>query len=173
MKKNKSNLLIPAVIIIILIIVSGVVLMKGNILNIFKSSGNSLTRIDNFPVIVKSNKKIEKQRDIVNTQEEFNNLMNNILDDSSKVKTPNVDFSKNRLLVVSTATNETTGFGIKIKSILKTGQVGKLDAIIEFQKPGDNCQITNEPNVAIDVVQLTKDSGEITFDKEEKTVACK
>ena len=85
------------------------------------------------------------------------------------------------LEVINSENEEDWKFGVdiaqglrpEIKSILKTGQAGKLDAVIEYQKPGDNCQLTNDQNVAIDIVQLTKDSGEITFDKEEKTVACK
>lgn len=172
MKKNKSKLLIPAIIIVVLIVFLGVVLLKGDVLSIFKPSKNSLTRIDDFPMNVKSTKVVAKQRVIVNSQEELENLMKNILDDTTKVKLPNIDFSKNKLLVVSTATNETSGYGVKIKSIIKANEK-KLDAIIEYSKPGDNCQLESGANVTIDMVKLEKDLGEITFDKEEKTVACK
>jgi hypothetical protein len=173
MKKNKSNLLIPAVVIVVLILILGFVLMKENILDFFKPYPYAMTRIEGFPTVVVSAKKIEKQRAIINSQEEYDNLMNNILDDVTKVKTPSVDFSKNRLLVVTTSTNETKGHAIKVKSILKNTEENRLDAVILLSKPGETCQNPEESNIAIDMVILEKNNGDVSFDKEEKTVECK
>jgi hypothetical protein len=173
MKKNKSNLLIPAVIIIVLVVVLGVVLMKENILDFFKPYPYAMTRIEGFPTTIASSKKIEKQRAIINSKEEFDNLVKNIVDDANKIKMPNVDFAKNRLLVVTTNTNDTKGFSIKVKSILKNTEQNKLDAVIQISKPGETCQNPEESNIAIDMVILEKNNGDVTFDKEEKTVECK
>ena len=173
MKKNKSNLLIPAVVIVVLILILGFVLMKENILDFFKPYPYAMTRIDGFPTVVASAKKIEKQRAIINSQEEYDNLMKNILDDVTKVKMPNVDFSNSRLLVVTTSTNDTKGYSIKVKSILKNTEETKLDAVIQLSKPGETCQNPEESNIAIDMVILEKNNGDVTFDKEEKTVECK
>ena len=173
MKKNKSNLLIPAVIIVVLVVVLGVVLMKENILDFFKPYPYAMTRIEGFPAVIASTKKIEKQRAIINSKEEFDNLVKNIVDDVNKIKMPNVDFAKNRLLVVTTSTNDTKGFSIKVKSILKNTEQNKLDAVIQLSKPGETCQNPEESNIAIDMVILEKNNGDVSFDKEEKTVECK
>jgi len=172
MKKNKSNLLIPAVIIVVLIIVLGFVLMKENILDFFKPYPYAMTRIDGYPTVIANTKKIEKQRVVVNSKEEFDSLMAKILDDTSKVKMPETDFSKNRLLVVTTGTNDTKGYTIKIKSIYKNEEQKKLDAVILLSKPGESCQNPEEANIAIDIVKLEKNNGDVTFDKEERTVEC-
>ena len=121
---------------------------------------------------IANTKKIEKQRVIVNSKEEFDSLMAKILDDASKVKMPETDFSKNRLLVVTTGTNDTKGYTIKIKSIYKNEQQKKLDAVILLSKPGESCQNPEEANIAIDIVKLEKNNGDVTFDKEERTVEC-
>ena len=147
--------------------------MKENILDFFKPYPYAMTRIEGFPTVVVSAKKIEKQRAIINSQEEYDNLMNNILDDVTKVKMPSVDFSKNRLLVVTTSTNETKGHAIKVKSILKNTEENRLDAVILLSKPGETCQNPEESNIAIDMVILEKNNGDVSFDKEEKTVECK
>ena len=172
MKKNKSNLLIPAVVIVVLIFVLGFVLMKENILDFFKPYPYAMTRIDGYPMIVDNTKKVDKQRAVVNSKEEFDNLMSKILDDTSKVKMPETDFSKNRLLVVTSGTNDTKGYGIKVKSIYRNEEQNKLDAVILLTKPGETCQNAEEANIAIDIVKLDKNNGEVTFDKEERTVEC-
>jgi hypothetical protein len=93
--------------------------MKENILDFFKPYPYAMTRIDGYPMIVDNTKKVDKQRAVVNSKEEFDNLMSKILDDTSKVKMPETDFSKNRLLVVTSGTNDTKGYGIKVKSIYR------------------------------------------------------
>ena len=75
-KKNKKNLLIPLVVIIVLISVLGVILWKENILDLFKPYPYALTRIDNFPAVVEtSNKVTDKKRLVVSSQEEFEKLL--------------------------------------------------------------------------------------------------
>lgn len=172
-KKNKKNLLIPLVIIVGLIAVLGVILWKENILDLFKPYPYALTRIDNFPAVVETTNKVtDKKRLVVSSQEEFDKVINELLSDKSKVKIPSVDFTKNRVIIASTETNETTGYSVKISSVIKDEQNKKLNSIITFTKPGETCINEEKTNVAIDLVTIEKNDFEVTFDRETKTKEC-
>lgn len=172
MKKNKSNLLIPVIVIVVLIGVLGAVLMKENILDLFDSSKNALTRIEAYPKVIKSNKNIERERAVITSKEEFDALAAKILDNPSELAFPEVNFEKENLLVVTTQKNETTGYTIKVKSAKKNEAENKLEILIQLNKPGESCVNSEEPNIAVDIVKISKDSGQVSFDKEEKTVEC-
>jgi hypothetical protein len=172
-KKNKKNLLIPLVVIIVLISVLGVILWKENILDLFKPYPYALTRIDNFPAVVEtSNKVTDKKRLVVSSQEEFDKVISELLSDKSKLNLPSVDFSKNRVVIAATETNETTGYSVKISSVIKDEQNKKLNTIVTFTKPGETCINEEKPNVAIDIVTIEKNDFEVTFDRETKTKEC-
>lgn len=172
MKKNKSNLLIPVAVIVVLIAVLGAVLMKENILDLFDTSKNALTRIEAYPKIIKSTKNIERQRSVITSKEEFDALASKILDNPSELVLPDVDFSRENLLVVTTQKNDTTGYTIKVKSAKKNDAENKLEILIQLNKPGESCVNSEESNIAVDMVKIAKDSGQVSFDKEERTVEC-
>lgn len=172
MKKGKSNLLIPVVVIIVLIAVLGIVLMKENLLDIFDTSKNALTRIETYPKIIKSSKNVERQREVISSKTEFDALASKILDNPNDLAFPQVNFDNEKLLVVTTQKNETTGYTIKIKSVKKNEAEKKLEVLIQLNKPGESCVNSEEPNIAVDIVKISKDSGDISFDKEERTIEC-
>ena len=114
-KKNKKNLLLPLVVIIVLISVVSFLLWKENILDLIKPYPYAMTRIENYPAVIETTKKIDsRKKAIVNSKEEFDALMNEILSDTSKVNLPSVDFNKERLLISTTQSNDSFGFGIKV-----------------------------------------------------------
>jgi len=172
-KKNKKNLLIPLVIIVALIAVLGLILWKENILDLFKPYPYALARIENFPAVVETTNKVsDKKRLVVSSQEEFDKVIDELISDKSKVKLPSVDFSQNRVVIASTETNETTGYSVKISSVIKDEQNKKLNTIVTFTKPGETCINEEKTNVALDIVTIEKNDFEVTFDRETKTKEC-
>lgn len=172
-KKAKKNLLLPLVIIVALISVVGFLLWKENILDLFKPYPYAMERLEEFPVVVESTKKVEnKMRKVINSQEEYNSFMNEILDDTSKVKMPSVNFNSQRLVIATTETNDTLGYGVKVKSIVKDDATKKLNAIITYTKPGETCVNEEKQNVAIEMVTIEKNDYEVSFEREMKTKEC-
>jgi len=171
MKKNKSKLLIPLIIVIVLIIILGFVLLKDNIFDLFKPQ-NALTRIDGYPREIDSTKKIEKQRRTIKSEAEFKALMKEIFDDENKIAMPENDFSKSDLFVVTTDLNDTKGFRLKIRSLIKEDETN-YKAILERQKPGKTCVNEAITNVAIDIVKIDKNLPEIETDRVDKIITCK
>ena len=173
-KKNKKNLLLPLVVIVVLISVVAFLLWKENILDLFKPYPYAMTRIDNYPAVVETTKKIDsRKKAVVSSKEEFDALMNEILSDTSKVNLPSVDFNKERLLISTTQSNDSFGYGIKVKSIVKDEENKKLNAIITYTKPGETCINEEKANIAIDMVKIEKNGFEVSFESEMKTKECK
>lgn len=171
MKKNKSKLLIPLIIVVVLIVILGFVLLRDNIFDLFKPQ-NALTRIEGFPREVDSNKKVEKLRRIVKSEEDFKSLMKEIFDDENKIAIPENDFTKSDLFVVTTDLNDTKGFRLKIRSLIKEDE-NNYKAILERQKPGKTCVNEAVPNIALDIVKIDKNLPDIETDRVDKIITCK
>jgi len=169
-KKNKKNLLIPLIVIVVLISILGVILWKENILDVFKPYPYALTRVDDFPKVVETSNKVnDKKRLIVSSQEEFDKVINELVSDKSKIKIPSIDFNKNRLIIASTETNETLGYSVKISSVIKDDQNKRLNTVVTFTKPGETCINEEKVNIAIDMVTIEKNDYEVDFDRETRT----
>lgn len=172
-KKNKKNLLIPLIVIVVLISILGVILWKENILDVFKPYPYALTRVDDFPKVVETSNKVnDKKRLIVSSQEEFDKVINELVSDKSKIKIPSIDFNKNRLIIASTETNETLGYSVKISSVIKDDQNKRLNTVVTFTKPGETCINEEKVNIAIDMVTIEKNDYEVDFDRETRTKEC-
>ncbi len=172
-KKSKQNLLIPLIIIVVLISGLGVILWKENIMDLFKPYPYALTRIDNFPTVIETTNKVaDKKRVVVSSQDEFEKVINELVSDRSKISLPTVDFNNNRLIIAATETNETTGYSVKISSVVKDEQNKKLNTIVTFTKPGESCINDDKTNIAIDLVTIEKNDFEVSFDRQTKTKEC-
>ena len=146
---------------------------KENILDLFKPYPYALTRIDNFPTVVETaNKVTDKKRLVISSQDEFDKVATELFSDKSKINLPKIDFTKNRVVLAATETNETTGYSVKISSVIKDEKNKKLNTIITFTKPGETCINEEKSNIAIDLVTIEKNDFEVTFDRESKTKEC-
>lgn len=172
--KNKKNLLVPLIVIIVLISVLGAILWKENILDIFKPYPYAFTRIENFPTVVETANKVpEKKRVVITSKEQYDALANELFSDKSKINLPEIDFSTQNAIIASTETNETTGYSVKISKTEKDDANKKLNVIVTFTKPGETCINEEKTNVALDIVTIEKNDYEISFDRESKTKECR
>lgn len=171
MKKNKSNLLIPLIVIVVLIVVLGSILLRDNIVSLFKPR-NAFTKVEGYPREVDSTKPIERTRTIVRSEQEFKDLIKKLFDDENKVPMPENDFSRNDLYVVTTDLNDTKGFRLKVRS-MNIDDKNEFQAILERQKPGKTCINDAVSNVAMDIVKISKDIPEIDAERVDKIIDCK
>lgn len=173
MRKGKTNLLIPVFVIVGLIFILGFVLLRENILDFLKPYPYAMKRTEAYPKIVKSTKIIEKTRAVVNSKEEYDAKIAELFDNPAEVPMPTVDFETSKLLIVTSETNDTEGYRVKVESVIKNEQEQKLETLIRHTKPGETCVNTEEKNVAVDMVILEKNSWDLKFDKVERTEECK
>jgi len=170
MKKGKTNLLIPVFVILGLIVVLGYVLLREDILDVFKTY--TLKRIDGYPKVVNSNKLTEKQRVLITSKEEYDAKIAEIFENTSELPLPEIDFEKNNLLIVTTETNDTLGYRIKVDKVVKNEQDQELDIFIVHSKPGETCVNEEKKNVAIDMVSIEKLAWKVKFNKVDTVKEC-
>jgi hypothetical protein len=172
MKKNKSKLLIPLIGVVVLILVLGGVLLRDNILKLFKPK-DSFTKTEGFPREIDTDMPVAKTRRIIKSEAEYKALVKELFGDENKMPMPENDFEKNDLFVVTTELNSTKGFKFKVKSIIKDETKNEYQAVVERQKPGKNCMNATVTNVVVDVVKVDKNITDIEFDRVDKIVDCK
>jgi len=173
MKKGKTNLLIPVFIIVALIFILGFVLLRENVLDFLKPYPYAMKRVEGYPKNIKSSKVIEKTRNVVSSKEDYDKLVAELFDNPADIPMPAVDFSSHKILIVTSETNDTTGYKVKIESVIKNDEAQNLETIIRHTKPGETCVNTEEKNVSIDMVLLDRESYDLKFDKVERTEECK
>jgi hypothetical protein len=173
MKKNKVNLLIPFFVLVGLIIVLGIILWNEDLVKIFKSDSNVLERIEGYPKVIDNNLDRDRSNNIITSEQEFKDFVSKNFENSSQISIPDVNFSNQKLIIVISSTNETTGYGLKIRSVKKDTDDNRYQILSILSKPGETCMsLENKKNTAIDMVLIPNNSFDIEFNREIRVVEC-
>lgn len=165
--------LIPLVIIILLILGTGYFLLEGEIkLPKFKR-GPQIRRLDPFPTVVYTEKPIEKQRRVIKSEKELNEFLNYIDETGLLTLKEKVNFEKEFVIGVSTDTNDQTDNSLRVKKVYEDQPKSQLIVSVKEEVPGENCEVTNDKNVAVDLVAISKTEYNITFDRVKSIKECK
>jgi hypothetical protein len=164
--------LIPLAIIILLILGVGALLLKDEIKLPNFNKEPIITRLAGFPTSVITTKQLERQREIVTTNEKLIEFLNSI-DESGLLKVQeNINFDKDMVIAVTSGTNDIKGVRVKIRRVYEEKAKKRLLVSVEETVPGDTCTPEPEMNIAIDIITLSKTDWDITFDKVTKTLEC-
>lgn len=174
-ERQKATLkvsLIPLAIIILLILGVGTLLLKDEIKLPNFNKEPTITRLADFPATVITTKQVEKQREVITTNDKLNEFLNSI-DESGLLKVQeNINFDKDIVIAATSGTNDIKGIRVKIRKVYEEKAKKRLLVSVEETVPGDSC--TPEPgiNIAVDIITLSKTDWDITFDKVTKTLEC-
>lgn len=175
-EKQKAVLnvsLIPLAIIILLILGVGSLLLKDEIKLPNFNKEPTITRLTDFPTTVATTKQLEKQREVITTNEQLNGFLNSI-DESGLLKVQeNINFDNNVVIAATSDTNEFKGVKVKIKKVYEEKAKKRLLVLVEETVPGDTCTPQPGMNIAVDIITLSKTDWDIRFDKVTKTLECK
>lgn len=165
---------LPLIIIIGLILGTGYLLLKDNIdLSFLETSDNlEMERLEEFPKTVGVNEDIEKQREVIKSEEELVEFLSYVSKSSELSLNRKVDFNKEMLIGVSTETFNTGGYSIKIDDINKDTEANSLHVTSLITKPGDNCLVTQQLTSAVDIVVVDKTDMDVEFDTLRTTDFC-
>ena len=172
MKKHKSKLLFPVIIIVLVIVVLGSVLLKDTILNIFKPA-DAYTKLEGFPKEIEVSKPMEKVREVIKSEQEFKALMKKLFDDENKVAVPSVDFEKNDLYVATTELNPTRGVRLRVRDMTYFKDENKYKVILENLIPGKYCVNEAVTNISLEVVKIDKNLPKVDSHRIDKYIDCK
>lgn len=81
--------------------------------------------------------------------------------DKHPVPPPNVDFSREMLIVVAMGQRTSGGFHIMVDSIYERDN--KLEVVVKNSLPGKNCLVTTAFTEPVDIVRLQKSDLSIVF----------
>lgn len=164
--------LIPLFILISLIIGAGFFLLQGEIELPKFDRGPKVRRIEGFPTVIYTDKEIEKQREVISNKEDLNEFLNFIDETGLLTLRENINFNKENLLAVATETNDETGVRLKIDKIYEDKEDQILIVTLEERVQGENCDLENDPNVAVDIAAISKTDWKIKFERVKKTIIC-
>jgi len=173
MKKIKQNLLIPFFIIIGLIVVLGVILWNEDFMEMFKPDRNVLTRVKDFPKVLDNKIDNERDRVVITSEQDFKNFISKNFENPAEIPLPDVDFNNQKIVVAITENNQTTGFGVKIRTVKKETDQDIYLINTVYTKPGKTClELEPRRNTAIDMVLIPNNNFEVKFIRETKEVEC-
>jgi hypothetical protein len=166
--------LIPLFLLVLLIIGAGFLLLQGEIKLPKFSKGPQIRRLEGFPTIVYTGQNLEKQRRVIKTEEELTEFLNYIDETGLVTIKEKIDFSREHIIAVSTETEQETGYEIKVRRVYEDKEDNSiLVSIAESELPAE-CEEEreNDPNVAVDIVAMTKTTKDIKFERIKKDKSC-
>jgi len=177
MKKNKQEAflrvsLLPLLVLVALILGAGYFLLKDEIKLPSLGKKPTIQRLEGFPTVIYTDKQIEKIRKVITNEQELAEFLNLIDETGILTVKENVDFEKNVVIAISTETNQEIGHKVKVKKVYE--DVDKDKILVEFEEvdPKDECNMEIDPNVAVDLVMLSKTDTRIDFEKITKVIEC-
>lgn len=175
-KLNKMSGLsaLPLIIIIGLILGTGYLLLKDSIdLSFLEVSKDlEMERLENFPKTVSVTKDLDKQRAVIKSEEELINFLSYVSKSKELSLGRKVNFKKEMLIGVSTKTNNTGGYSVKIEKIKVDKKTNNLYITSLITKPSDNCVVTQQLNSAVDIVLVSKTNMDVEFETVRTTDLC-
>ena len=117
---------------------------------------------------------MEKQRVIITNETKLSEFLNKVDPAGKLTLKENINFEKEYLIGVSTETNATYGYDIKIKKVTEEEESGNFKILVEESEPDDECldEYDTVPNVAIDLAVISKTDKELDFERIKNNVEC-
>ncbi len=164
---------LPIVLLIALILGAGYFLLAGDI-DIAKllKREPEVRRLAGFPTVINTTEILEKQRTVIKSEQELATFLNSV--DKSGLLTLNekINFDKEFLIGVASKTFEETGSTVKVRKLYEDKENKALIVSIKQIDSGENCEIEAQPNVAVDLVAVSKTDWQIKFDTIKETKVC-
>lgn len=164
MSKKLKMILMPIVLVLLFSVVSYFLFFKDS--NLFnKDKSPEVRRLNGFPTVIYTSKDIEKKRVVIRNQEELATFLNEIDESGSLLVRENINFNKEIVVAVSTATNDEEGVELKIKKIYENKEKNKLLVSVRETKYEKDCEKVINKNVALDLVVIEDTKKNIEFER--------
>ena len=164
--------LLPLFVILAILFGAGFFLLRGEYeLPKLRKDPTEITRLQGFPTIVENSEHIDKQRVIIKSEEELSNFLNSVDPLGKLVVNDNINFDREILIGVATETNPTFGYNLKVKKVYMK-EDGSLLVSIREKRPGEACDEDKVPNIALDLISITKTNKDVSFERVKETVEC-
>jgi hypothetical protein len=110
---------------------------------------------------------MEKKNVVVKTEDEWNALLKSGSGGPSK---PDVDFSKEMIIVVFSGPKMSGGYGVGVINVAEEENVIKV--FVRHTAPGENCTVTLAGTYPYQMIQLSKSDKAVEFVEEQVVKDC-
>jgi hypothetical protein len=169
-KKSKINLIPLFILIAILVAVYFLFLSDNELISIDREP--EVRRINGFPTVAYTDKELEKKREVITNQEQLAEFLNYVDESGYLIVREEIDFDREFLLGVSTDVNQTEGYELKVRKLYEDKENNKLIVSLREEEPGDSCEYEVNPNVAVDLVAISKTGKIIEFERIKEIYEC-
>ena len=129
-------------------------------------------RLNGFPAIVYSEDDLEKQRLLINDEEQLAEFLNSVDKSGYLIVREDINFDKEMLLAVSTSTEDLEGQTIKIRKLYEDNDSDTILVSVRETEPGSTCEIVENKNAAVDLVAISRTIKKIEFEKIKEIKEC-
>jgi hypothetical protein len=165
---------VPLIIILGLIIGAGYFLLQGDIKLTFLEDRKNVEvrRLNEYPVTVPLDSEIEKIHSIIKSEDELINFLASIDKTNALTVDEKIDFDKEYLIGVTSKALTKGGNEFRIKKVYIDKEKDELLVSSRLKKPSDNCVTTDELNIIVDIVAISKTDQEVKYETLIETFTC-
>ncbi len=165
---------LPLIILLGLIVGAGYFLLQGDIKLPFGRNENTVEvrRLDDYPAKVTLTQEIEKVQTIIKSEADLVNFLATIDPTGTLTLDRKIDFNKEYLIGSTSKAVDTSGYEFKIRKIYLNKENDELTVSSLLRKPSDECQVTPEFSIFVDIVAISKTDKNVSFETVTETYTC-
>lgn len=165
---------LPLLIILGLIIGAGYLLIGSDMeLPFLKDRRNvEVRRLDGYPRTVSVDQEIDRKQQLIKSEDELIDFLASIDKTNLLTVDEKINFDKEYLIGVTSKTMDKGGNEFKIKKVYVDKEKDELLVSSRLSKPGDDCLVTQELNMLVDIVAISKTDKEVEFETLVETYTC-
>lgn len=164
---------LPLIIVLAIIFGAGYFLMQGEFeLPSFGTDITEVRRLGDFPTVVFTKAEIDKQRRVIKNQEDLEEFFNTVSPEGELILLEEIDWENEMLLGVSTESQDTTGYELKVRKVYADEDDQSLLISLRETRPGEACEVDVQNNVMVDLVAITKTDWDINFERIKEVDEC-
>jgi len=153
---------------------AGYFLLQGDLNLSFLEDRKSVEvrRLDDYPITVPVDQEMEKYQAVIKSDDELINFLASIDKTNALTVNEKIDFEKEYLIGVSSKTLKKGGNEFKIKKVYIDKEKDELLVSSRLRKPSDDCPTTDDMNMVVDIVAISKTDKEIKYETLIETFTC-
>ena len=178
MSKKNQNMngmgTLPLIVLLGLILGAGYFLLQGDLdLSFLEDKTNvEVRRLDDYPITVPVEQEMEKKQAVIKSDEELISFLASIDKTNALTVNEKIDFEKEYLIGVSSKTLKKGSNEFKVRKVYIDKEKDELLVSSQLRKPSDDCITTDEMNMVVDIVAISKTDKEVKYETLIETFTC-
>ncbi len=165
---------LPLIILLGLVIGAGYFLLQGDVKIPFFNDDNTVEvrRLDDYPAKIALSEELEKTQTVIKSEEELVNFLASVDPTGALTLDEKINFDREYLIGTTSKTFTTGGYEFKTRKVYEDKEKNELTVSSVIRKPADDCIVTQELNMFVDIVAISKTDKAVNFETVTETYTC-